>query len=64
MARFYSYHGYKLRKRLDGYMGFVLDAPCRYFDKDAGCLIFGKPERPQFCRDFYCTNAQGGDVGH
>jgi hypothetical protein len=64
MARFYSFHGYKMRSRLDGYMELVLDQPCRYYRADVGCTIHGTAEVPQFCRDFLCTNAQGGDIEH
>lgn len=59
MAHFYHFHGYTIGKRADGNMELYLPGTCRYYQEGVGCTIHGAPERPQFCRDFYCDDCKG-----
>lgn len=35
---------------------------CNYLSKKNLCLLYGRPERPKICSEFYCAKALGIDL--
>lgn len=51
MKKYLEFHGIKSKgKRL------TIPVKCRYLTKDNKCGIYGKPERPQFCKAWFCRD--------
>lgn len=60
-AKWASYHGAEIVRRKSG-LWVKINTPCKYLNEDKTCAVYGKPERPEMCKTFFCAALKEGGV--